>query len=189
MRSYDDSKRKRVIALYQSGEKRVKISDDLGISYYTVLNWIKRYEEDGEDGLKVQYSRCGRNTKLSPLIKNRAISLKRAHEEWGSDYILMQLKKEYPDTELVSSRQLRRYFKQAGLAKELVSKLPKASGSNSWASHEFYRVQVDAKEQIRTQDGKWCSYLTFTDEKSGAVLDAFVFPPQVYSAGFTYSGV
>jgi transposase len=189
MRSYDHSKRERVISLYQSGEKRVKISDALGISYYTVLNWIKRYEEHGEEGLKVQYSNCGRKMKLSSVIKKRAISLKRDHEEWGSDYILMQLKKEYPDAELVSSRQLRRYFKQAGLAKELVSKLPKVSGSDSWASHEFYRVQVDAKEQIRTQDGNWCSYLTFTDEKSGAVLDAFVFPPQVYSSGFTYSCV
>ena len=185
MRAYDHSKRERAISMYKTGEKKVRISEELGISYYTVLNWIKRYKEGGEEGLKTKYSNCGRSRRISSTIKDRAIEMKRDHEDWGSDYILMQLRREYPDSELVSSRQLRRYFIEAGVAKEKRSHLPKAGGSDSWATHEFYRVQVDAKEQIQTEDGNWCSYLTFTDERSGAVLNAFVFPPQVYSSGRT----
>ncbi|MBK9015301.1 MAG: hypothetical protein IPM82_15270 [Saprospiraceae bacterium] len=44
-----------------------------------------------------------------------------------------------------------------------------------WATQAFERVQVDAKERLRTKDGKACCYLNFIDEY-GAELDAFVFP-------------
>lgn len=177
MRAYNHSLRLQAIELYQRGKKSTQISEELNVSYYTILNWIKRYKSKGLEGLKSDYSACGQSCKVSELIKQEAVSLKRAHEDWGSDYIRMKLERKYPDVWLPSARQLRRYFALAGVNSSLLSKLPKASGGNCWAKHEFYRVQVDAKEQLQTKDGKWCSYLTFTDEKSGAVLDAFVFPP------------
>jgi transposase len=177
MRPYDYSYRIRAIELYEQGSKKIRISEELGVNYYTLLNWIKRYEEDGKAGLMPDYSKCGQSSTIAEHIKAEAIKMKGDHPEWGSDYIRMKLRKKYPSTWLASSRQFRRYFVQAGVSQTQASKLPKAAGENSWAKREFYRVQVDAKEQLQTQDGKWSSYLTFTDEKSGAVLDAFVFPP------------
>jgi len=45
-----------------------------------------------------------------------------------------------------------------------------------WADSPLKRVQVDANEKLECLDGQKCCYLNFTDEHSGAVLDAFVFP-------------
>ena len=177
MRPYDYSYRIRAIELYERGSKKIRISEQLGVNYYTILNWIKRYEQHGKAGLLPDYSKCGHASRMAEQLKAEAIQLKGDHPEWGSDYIRMKLRKKYPSACLTSSRQFRRYFVQAGVSPAPASPLPKATGGNSWARHEFYRVQVDAKEQLQTQDGQWSSYLTFTDEKSGAVLDAFVFPP------------
>lgn len=185
MRAYDHSLRLQAIELYKKGEKKVKISQKLEVSYYTILKWIKSYEQEGERGLKLKYSNCGASDKISQRLKREAIELKKEHPGWGSDYIRMKLQNKYPDAWLPSARQFRRYFEAAGVNQVQTSKLPKARGENSWSKEEFYRVQVDAKEQIQTKDGNWSSYLTFTDEKSGAVLDAFVFPPQVYPSGST----
>lgn len=177
MRPYDYSYRIRAIALYERGSKKIQISEELGVNYYTILNWIKRYDQHGKEGLMPDYSKCGHSSRMAEGLKAEAIQLKGDHPEWGSDYIRMKLRKKYPSAWLASSRQFRRYFAQAGVSPTQASQLPKAEGENAWAKQEFYRVQVDAKEQLHTKDGKWNSYLTFTDEKSGAVLDAFVFPP------------
>lgn len=177
MPPYDYNYRIQAVELYQEGLKKIRISEELGVNYYTILNWIKRYEQHGKAGLKPDYSKCGHSSKVGEDMKAEAIEMKEEHSEWGSDYIRMKLRKKYPSAWLPSSRQLRRYFVKAGVSPTQASKLPKAAGENAWAKHEFYRVQVDAKEQLQTKDGKCCSYLTFTDEKSGAVLDAFVFPP------------
>ena len=81
----------------------------------------------------------------------------------------------YPDKYIPSARQLRNYFKEAGVVEEKTV-LPNASSNGRWVKKAFERVQVDAKEQIQTLDGNWCSYLTFTDEHTGGVLEALVFP-------------
>ena len=164
----------RAIELYNQGVKKIRISEELGVNYYTILNWIKRYEQHGESGLKADYSQCDATSRFAEELKAEAIQMKGEYSEWGSDYIRMKLHKKYPEVCLPSSRQLRRYFVEAGVSQSRASKLPKAAAENTWAKQEFYRVQVDAKEQLQTKDGKYCSYLTFTDEKSGAVLDAFV---------------
>ena len=138
-------------------------------------------------GLKLRYVRCGVSKKVSEQVKQAAINLKRDHPTWGGGYIRLQLARQYPKEYIPCARQLQRYFRQAGLV-ELRSKQPRAP-SKDWAKWPLYRVQVDAKEQLQTADGKWCSYLTFTDEYSGAVLEALVFPPPAYPPGATRSSI
>lgn len=182
MKAYDNNLRQRVIALYQEGKSRNSISSDLALSYGTVCNWIKSYKKYGETGLLTKYANCGGHQQVSVEIKQTAIKLKEEHEDWGAPYILLELSRQYRAIDLPSARQLQRYFQKHGLTKES-STLPKDESSNAWSKEPLDRIQVDAKEQLQTQDGKWSSYLTFTDEATGAVLDAFVFPPQVYSSG------
>jgi len=126
-------------------------------------------------GLELKYGRCGSKSQVSEGIKQEAISMKGDHASWGGAYIRMKLLAKYPGAYLPTARQLQRYFVQAGLV-ELKNKQP-SLGSKEWAKRPLYRVQVDAKEQLKTMDGHWCSYLTFTDEHSGATLEALVFPP------------
>lgn len=131
--------------------------------------------------MELKYGRCGSKGKVSEGIKQEAIAMKRDHTDWGGPYIRMKLLAKYPGTYVPTARQLQRYFVQAGLV-ELKTRSP-VMGSKEWAKRPLYRVQVDAKEQLKTLDGHWCCYLTFTDEHSGATLEALVFPPQAYPPG------
>ena len=182
MRAYDHAIREEALELYRSGKKKTEIAKKLGISYYTVLNWIKRYEQHGEAGLQPRYHKCGGSQKVSESLKKEALNMKSDHPKWGAEYIRMKLVKSYPEAYIPSARQLRRYFRKSGIVEE-ASKLPCQARGERWARSTFYRVQVDAKEQIQTGDGNYCSYLTYTDEYSGAVLDAFVFPLSIYPTG------
>lgn len=182
MESYAESLKLEAVRSYKSGEPMKKISSRLGVGYSTIRQWIKRYKTQGICGLKSQYWKCGRSSRVSESIKQQAIELKKNHQDWGATFIRIKLQKKYPQTYIPSARQLQRYFVKAQVA-EQKQHLPQAQGSSDWAHCPFYRVQVDAKEQLHTADGKACSYLTFTDEHSGAILDCFVFPPQVHSSG------
>jgi hypothetical protein len=42
---------------------------------------------------------------------------------------------------------------------------------------------MDAKEQLQLADGSGASWLTLSDEKSGAVLDSPLFPPAQLDPG------
>ena len=179
MQAYEHSLRQEVVDRYEAGERQVDISRDLGISYSTVLGWLKRYKAEGLQGLCLRYDRCGGSHRVSQFIKDKCVEMKAEHPTWGGAYIRMKLCKAYPDHDVPSARQLQRYFQAAGLV-ELQTRLPRARGSGDWAKRPLYRVQVDAKEQIKTEDGNWCSYLTFTDEHSGATLEGLVFPLSVY---------
>lgn len=175
MGSYSYEIRQEVIEKFHSGSKRTEISKELGIGYSTVLGWIKRYEHSGESGLHPRYNKCGSKSIVKDWIKAKAIEMRAEHKGWGGEYIEMKLKQLYPKEYIPTGRQLRRYFKSAGLLEEQ-SRLPKVDKGNNWVKKAFGRVQLDAKEQIQTLDGKWSSYLTFTDEHTGAVLEALVFP-------------
>ena len=175
MRAYDFFLRQEAIELYEKGERKTEISKRLSVSYYTVLNWIKRYKKQGISGLKASYDRCGGHSKVSKKVKKEAIRMKSKRRGWGGEYVNMKLKQKYPEAYVPSGRQLQRYFNSAGLTEER-SRLPSDQGGRHWARSAFYRVQVDAKEQIQTKYGNWCSYLTFTDEYTGATLEALVFP-------------
>jgi hypothetical protein len=57
----------------------------------------------------------------------------------------------------------------------------KVSVKRGKVPHEVWAV--DAKEQIRLGDGSLVSWLTVTDEGSGAILKAELFPPRTLDAG------
>ena len=167
--------RREVIQRYESGQRRIDISQDLDLSYRTICQWIKCYKTQGEASFKYHYDKCGSKSRVSQQVKQESIALKKDHPSWGAAYIRIQLAKKYPNSYLPGARQLQRYFCSAGV-NQIQQIRPRAKGAGDWANHPFYRVQADAKEQLKTADGKPCSYLTYTDEHSGGVLDAFVFP-------------
>ncbi len=173
MRAHNSEVRRQAIELWQSGQKKLSISRQLGVDYDTLLGWIKRYEQLGDSGLALRYCQCGRKTKAEDALRKRALELMQQHREWGAGYLRVQLQREFPGHKVVQVRQLQRWVSQAGIRPKR-TKLPPVKVE--WASGPLERVQVDAKERLLTQDGVECCYLNFTDEFSGAELDAFVFP-------------
>lgn len=157
-----------------SGEKIRQISNDLKIDYDTLRGWVKRYKESGEASLKFRYVNCGRRAKVPANIEERAIFHKNLRREnWGAPRIRVELKKEFPDEYIPSERHLQRLFTKEDL-QPIRTRLPRTKAE--WVKAPFERVQADAKERLQTLDGEPCCYLSFTDEYTGSLLDAFVFP-------------
>ncbi|MBP6810138.1 MAG: helix-turn-helix domain containing protein [Saprospiraceae bacterium] len=180
MRSHSNDIRRKAISLWESGVNCSVISRQMGIDYDTLLGWVKRYRSKGFDGLLTDYSHCGRPIKFPEVIRERAIALRQANSQWGAGYICVQLRIEHPLELLPTVRQIQRWLRQAGLQVERTV-LPRTK--TEWVQKPFERVQVDAKERLKTQDGQECCYLNFTDEHTGAVLEAVVFPLRPHRSG------
>lgn len=173
MEAHALSTRLQAVELYRTGLKMSVISAQLGVCYDTIRQWIKRYKLEGESALALRYANCGRPVLLDATIKQEALRLKELHPQWGAGFIRHHLGDQLPDIRLPQIRRLQQWFQAAGLQ---VRKTRLPSKPPDWAGRPFDRVQVDAKERLQTADGTECCYLTFTDEHSGSVLDAFIFP-------------
>lgn len=174
MQAHSHDVRRKAIDLWKGGQTKAGISRQLGVDYDTLLGWIKRYEQEGEQGLSLRYGHCGRKSRvaLGP-IEAKAIELLGKHEEWGAGYVRLHLLREFPGEKIPQPRQIQRWMAKSGVRPKR-TKLPLVEAD--WATKPLERVQVDAKERLKTKDGKECCYLNFTDEYTGAELDAFVFP-------------
>lgn len=173
MRAHNHETRQEAIRRWQAGEKKSDISRALEVDYNTLLGWIKRFQSEGLAGLGVRYSGCGRKPASTGLVVERAKEMRKAHPDWGGGYIRLNLLRELPGEKVPGERQLQRQLAGAGLGVRR-TKLPSVAAD--WATKAFERVQVDAKERLRTRDAKECCYLNFIDEYTGAELDSFVFP-------------
>jgi len=168
--------RQQVAEQYRKGQKLIDISEHYGLSYSTVRKLCKRLDKEGAAGLTPRYSHCGIKpaSPASTLIKRAALWLKRLHPGWGAALICLKLKQRYRRAPLPCERTLQRWFRAAGLYK---AKSTFPAGVKTWASRVHDTWQVDAKEKLVLGDGQKACYLSVVDEKSGALLDALVFPP------------
>lgn len=174
MLAHSHEKRQQAYEMWRSGSKKSVISRELGIDYDTLLIWTQRFSESGEGGLDLRYKNCGRRIDPADPVRLQAISLRQQHQDWGAEYIRLHLVREFGEEKVVQPNQIRQWLRAAGLVVKK-TRLPNTS-STEWVCKPLQRVQVDAKEQLKTSDGQPCCFLNFTDEHSGAVLDAFVFP-------------
>lgn len=166
--------RQQIVILRQNGQSYTQIGQDLGLHYNTVRQIYRRYEAEGQAGLKPRYAKCGKTGVCSSHLYYRAsLWLKRRHPKWGAPLILLLLEERYGRDQAPSVRTLQRWFRAAGL------NVPRQKHNaphigRSQAVHNIW--QVDAKEQLQLEDGQPFCYLTVVDEKSGAWLEAPIFP-------------
>jgi hypothetical protein len=173
MPAYTQKTRQAAIALYEQEKTIASISAELKVSYRTVQTWIKNYKALGLKGLVANYGNCGRSSQYASGVIERAVGHKADHPDWGAPFILLKLEDDFPGERLPGARWLQKIFVKRRVQRPK-DRLPKGDGK--WADKPFARVQVDAKERLRTKDGQACCYLNFTDEHTGSDLDAFVFP-------------
>lgn len=167
--------RREIVARRQRGESLAAIARALDVSYGAVRNIYRRFEETGQLG--PNYERC-RHTSVrkDSAIYERAVALKRAHPTWGAGLIWVELADEFAEAQLPSVRTLQRWFRRAGVQSVRREQVASVSVKRGKRPHEVWAV--DAKEQVELADGTRASWLTITDEGSGAMLDASLFPHQ-----------
>jgi len=59
------------------------LSEEFGISQYSVSRWVKLYREQGEDGLKPKVRRSSGRTKLAAGVADKIVELKKSHPTHG----------------------------------------------------------------------------------------------------------
>ena len=167
--------RERLIALRSEGHTVESIAREVGLSFWTVRNLLRRHKKKGDLGYAPDYTSCGAGGRLRGdyFFFRASCWLKRLHGLWGAPFIRMKLAQRYGEAGLPSSRQMQRWFRHSGLNVPRQRKSePREGGAQ--AVHDCW--QVDAKERLTLAGGQQCSYLSVVDEHSGASLGAVFFP-------------
>lgn len=170
------SLRLKVIEERNQGKSMLHISAQYNIAYNTVRQWCDRHREKGLSGLNNNYINCGLKMPSSDVLIVRASCwLKYKHPEWGAEYIRTVLKDRYIDHRIPGVKSFHNWFKKRKLI-PLRNRLPGEPTMWSKLPHDTW--QTDAKERVTLGDGSSACWLTITDEKTSAVLDALLFPPK-----------
>jgi hypothetical protein len=167
--------REQIVRCHQQGQPLQQIALQLNLSYRSVCHCWQRYRVLGEAGLHNNYSHCGaKQTQFSRDLQQRVLALKKEHPRWGAPLIRLNIRAQFPQASVPSTRTLQRWFAQEGLTPV---RYPRPHLSRPRGQHPHDVWQVDAKERMRLDDGTGASVLNVTDEASGAALGATVFPP------------
>jgi len=179
------SQRQAIVQSREGGESLSSIARRLHVSYDAVSRIDKRYRETGK--IAPAYERCCQpGIRKASEIYEQAINLKASHPSWGAGLIWTELADSFDEDGLPSVRTLQRWFKQAGVQKPAIDRSPRPFVKRGKTAHEVWAL--DAKEELLLRDGSYVSWLTVTDEGSGAILDAVLFPPQTLDDGRSASG-
>jgi transposase len=166
--------RQALIERHMAGVPLGTVAAEFALSPWTVRTIWRRYRDRGEAGLRPDYAACGRpGPRVPSPLYATACALRREHPGWGSGLIRTELAARFPDQPLPHERTLRRWFRGAGLGPPPRRPRPPAPPR---ARQAHARWQLDATEQIRLADGTRVSWLAASDEATGAMLGATVFP-------------
>ena len=169
--------RQMIVARREAGESYASIGRDLAMPYVTVRKVYQHYQRTGR--IEASYDQCRPKAVRSRQdIYQKAIELKRSHSRWGAGLIWVELVELFDESALPSVRTLQRWFQRAGIVtKAQRDTVQSMAVQRGVGAHEVWAL--DAKEQIQLGDGSYASWLTISDEGSGAVLSVTLFPPQI----------
>jgi transposase len=168
--------RKEIVERRSRGESFRQIAREMVLSYDSVRAIWRHWEKQGQLG--PNYDACRSTGPRKPgAVVECALHMKREHRRWGAGLIRLLLRDEFEACDLPSERSLQRWFRQAGLGRAPNLQQHSPYVKRGQGVHEVWAV--DAKEKITLGDGSQVSWLTISDEASGAILHAAGFPPQV----------
>jgi transposase len=173
--------RQTIVERHLAGASLPAIARERGLSAWTVRTVWRRYRDRGEAGLRPDYAACGRpGPRHAPALYEAVLALRRAHPGWGAGLIRTEVAARFPARCLPHEATMRRWLREAELSRPPSPPRP-PDPPRSRQPHA--RWQLDATEQIALADGSRVSWLAASDEASGAMLGAVVFPLCPVDAG------
>ena len=173
--------RQTIVERHLAGDSLPAIARDLDLSPWTVRTIWRRYRDRGDAGVVPDYAACGRPGPRHALaLYETVLALRRAHPGWGSGLLRLELATRFPAAALPHDATIRRWLRAAGLGRPPRTPAP-PDPPRAGVPHA--RWQLDATEQIALADGTKVSWLAASDEASGAMLGAVVFPLGAVDAG------
>ena len=70
-----DIEKGKLVLLFEQGHTVYEASQLLGVSVKTAKRWRKRYEEEGDAGLRARYDKCGRKRKTTEEEDGRMVEV------------------------------------------------------------------------------------------------------------------
>lgn len=144
------------------------------VSRKTVHKWVRRYEEEGIDGLK-EKSRAPINSpnKTKESIIKALIEEKCNHRNWGPKKITAFLRRRYPKEYWPAASTTGEWLKKAGLTgkRKKRSNVPSYSEPFSKCNLSNDVWSADYKGQFRTKDRRLCYPLTISDNHARYLLE------------------
>lgn len=166
--------RQQIVELRAQGKSYREIAAELGQSSSSVRRICQRYHADDRQSLQPGYERCGHHgVEFERLVYRSAIYLQRRHPSWGGGIIRVTLQQRWSDRSIPTERTLQRWFHQAGV-NSTPMRVPRPRRIRASVVHPCW--QVDAVSYQTLADGQQACWLSTTDETSGALLEASVFP-------------
>lgn len=175
-KAIDMALRQTIVSERQSGLTLAELAVKHQVGYTTVQRLCARYKQLGQAGLQPAYHRCGR-TRPGPqdFIFRAVRCYKTWHPSWGAEKIRTEMLLLRPQLKVPPTRTIQQWFHYSNQAPKR-DKLPRSDPRWAKATHQVW--QIDAKEEMQTQDGVKNCWLNITDEFSGAILTPPVFPPE-----------
>lgn len=174
--------RERIISMREEGHTLKYISEELNVPYSTVKQLCRRFRERGISGLTPDYANCGpKATRYDVSHQEQVLKHRSVHPRWGAPRIRVEMQMDGEVSaqqadraeQLPCIRTLQRWLRKAEAYRPRRQSSDPSIG-RSLATHNIW--EVDAKENLLLGDGTAACYLTIADEKSGAWLEAPVFP-------------
>jgi hypothetical protein len=158
----------------QQGHSLNSIVQKFDISIMTVRSPSRRLRDCRPEAITPDSAGCAHpGPKAHPELVQAACQLKRDHPTWGAVLIRIPLQPRWPDRSLPHPRTLQRWFRDAGLSRPPRRRPPQDRRPGPQPPELW---QVDAVEKQRLADGHLASWLTVTNELSGAILTAELSP-------------
>ena len=165
--------RRQIVERHENGEKLMQVARTLEMPYESVRNVWRLYRKEGR--IQPNYAACGkRGVRCSQRVYRVTMTLKRLHPTWGAGLIRQVILDKWTGEAVPHVRSLQRWFRQAGIHSKRSKRPYEPRKGRGTAPHNVW--EMDSREQIELATSQKVSWLVNSDEASGAVLAAEVFP-------------
>ena len=162
-----------VAAAQRHARTMTELCAEYGISRKTGYKLLKRYAEDGPDGLRDQSKAPHRHpNRTPPDLEAAVLRVRKAHPTWGSKKILAILGSDWIADELPVRSTVDAILKRAGFVRPRKRRARRRCGGPPTveAKHPNDVWSIDYKGWFRVGDGTRCDPLTVNDVLSRASL-------------------
>src|SRR5262245_5148923 len=156
--------RQEIVRRRVAGEEFSQIALELALSYHSVRQIWRTFQQRGMGGLEPQYERCGRRSIPDDVVA-RACEMKKQHPNWGGQLIRVELARELGMalTGIPAARTLQVAFRAANVHRPRRPKKPRTPPvPRATRVHEVW--EVDAVEKAKLRNGSLASWMTVVDE-------------------------
>jgi transposase InsO family protein len=168
------SQKQEFVERFEKGEKIAALCREFGVSRQTGHKWIKRFKEQGYEGLEEQ-SRRPKSTPLATAedLVIATLQAREEHPRWGPYKLHVLLRRRFGE-QTPSKRTIARILLRANKVRERRKRAPisvveRAPAITVYAPNDVWTV--DFKGWWRTLNGDRCEPLTVRDACSRFLLD------------------